>query len=368
MAYTLEIIEIIYGRREPLLKRVKEIVVRKQGAVAGLCLWALSGFVPLSLDAQEYGQSDLWLTLFERANAVVGTGDISAENGELSIYGRFGFTAYNSFFLKSRDGQVLFHGYKNTWPEGYAVTAAQPGYQLTSIYGGPESGSVRLQSNSVDLLYRVIREDSVIYIEKANFEESAKRLRQLNLKKKADRSELRIFEDNSLYVLDRQGDKVDIWEIISTLKGFVLLESIVITGAGNTLKFYNGRPPSIGDADDWTIKVTHSGFVNDRLSHIEAKDSEMGWLLRQKGEAPVVGVSRGVVSVRAQVGSGRLYTANMTDESFIVNLLLLFGQSIALKSHQYGTYEPIEISAKLKQTIHFKLGNFRLSLTGASNK
>ncbi len=365
MAYTRE---MLYGRREPLLKRGKEIVVRKLGAVAGLCLWALWSFAPLSLDAQEYGQAGLWLTIFERVNAVVGTGDTSPEIGALSIYGRFGFTAYNSFFFKSRDGQVLFHGYKNTWPEGYAKTAAKPGYQLTSISGGHESGSVRLQSNSVDLLYRVIREDSVIYIEKAYFEESAKRLRQLNLKKKADRNELRIFEDNPLYVLDRQGDKVDIWEVTSTLKSFVLLESIVITGAGNTLKFYNGRPPFVDDADDWTIKVTHSGFVNDRLSHIEAKDSEMGWLLRQKGEAPVVGVSKGVVSVRAQVGAGRLYTANMTDESFIVNVLLLFGQSIPLKSHQYGTYEPIEISAKLKQTIHFKLGNFRLRLTGASSK
>ena len=83
------------------MERGKEIVVRKQGAVAGLCLWALSGFIPLSLDAQEYGQSGLWLTLFERANAVVGTGDISPENSALRIYGRFGFTAYNSFLKKA---------------------------------------------------------------------------------------------------------------------------------------------------------------------------------------------------------------------------------------------------------------------------
>ena len=218
------------------------------------------------------------------------------------------------------------------------------------------------------MLYSVVREDSVIYIEKVYFEESAKRLRQLNTKKKTDRNELRIYEDNPLYVLEQEGAKVDVWEIVSTPKGVRLSESLVITDAGNTLKFYNGRPPSGGDADDWTIKVTHSGFVNDRLSHIETKDSKMGWLLRQKAEAPVVGVSMGVVSMRAQVGSGRLYSADMTDDSFVVNLLLLFGQSIPLQSHQYGTDEPIEISPSLKQTIYFKLGNFTLSINGAPSR
>ena len=347
-------------------------MVRKHGVVVGLCLWACLEFAPPSLDARENVEAALWLTLFERLNTTVGTGDTSADVGALRIYGRVGLTDYNSFFFQSRDGQRRFFAHKRAWPEGYAKTATKGRYDITSIYDAHKSGSVALQSNSVEslyeLLYSVVREDSVIYIEKRYFEESAKRVRQLNTKKKADRSELSVYEDNALYVLEREGAKVDVWEIISTPKGFRLSESLVITDAGNTLKFYNGRPPSDGDADDWTIKVTHSGFVNDRLSHIEAKDSKMGWLLRQKAEAPVVGVSKGVVSMRAQVGSGRLYSAGMTDETFVVNLLLLFGQSIRLQSHKYGTYEPIEVSARLKEPIYFKLGNFTLSITGAPSK
>ncbi len=237
------------------------------------------------------------------------------------------------------------------------------------LYGPARQEGVRNQTDWVHPLYRVMREGDVIYVEKAYFEERAERIRQLNLKKKKDRRELATFENNPLFVLEREGDRVEVWQITSTPNGFRLTESIVIADAGNTLKFYNGRPPLVGEKDDWTIKVTHSGFMDDRLGYIEANDAEAGWRLRQSNEAPVVGVSKGMVSTRARVGAGQLYTAYMTDDSFIVNALVLFGQRTPLKSeYQSGLSELSSTEDLLDQPIQLELGNFILKMTRRAKK
>ena len=102
--------------------------------------------------------------------------------------------------------------------------------------------------------------------------------------------------------------------------------------------FYNGRPPLAGEADDWVVKVERSGSINCRLSYIEGQDAQLGWQLRQSGETEDVRVSQGTVTMRAEIGSGRLYTAYMTDESFITNAVSkLFGEHMGkLYSQRYG--------------------------------
>ncbi len=358
---------MLCDRKGFLLKLMQGVPVCKWRSIAGLLVWFGLGFAPLSLEAESYDEADIWLTLFEKPRALAGTDKEADEISSLSLYGRIGIKNYNDIFFKDQDGKVPFYGYKQIWPEGYTSTATNQAIQTTSLYDALKPRSITSQSVSRELLYRVVQEDSVILIEKAYFEESGKWLSQLNTKKRADREQLKIFADNSQYILERKGNKVDVWEIVSTFSGHRIFESIVIAGAGNTLKFYNGRPPLIGDEDDWTIKVEHSGFINDRLNYIETQDAEMGWLLRQKGETMGVRVSKGIVTMRAQVDSGRLYTAYMTDESFIANALVLFGQYNGVRSLQDGTFDGVGNDFLENQPIQFSLGNFSLSFTGASN-
>ena len=249
-------------------------------------------FAPCLLRAQEAGQAGLWLTLFERP-AKQFTDDPSADMPVPTPYGRIGLTSLSSFLFQRWDGQMIFRGSKPTRSESQILAARRQKFQVSYLYGPTKPELAKTQKDEFLPLYNITSEDSVIFIEKAHFEEeeNAERLRQLNMRRKNDRKELATFEDNPLFVLEKQGEKVDIWQIISTHKGFRLAESIVITDAGNTLKFYNGRPPSTDEKDDWTIKVAYSGFMSDRLGYIEANDAEIGWQLRQSNEAPIVGVS-----------------------------------------------------------------------------
>ena len=344
------------------------VLLRKRSVITQRCMSVFLMFAPCLLHAQEADQAGLYLTLFERPAEQL-TDEPSADKPVPTPYGRIGLTSPSSFFFQLWDGQVIFRGSKPIWSEHQTVSPKRQEFLVTYLYGPAKPELVKTQTDEFHPLYQIIREDSVISIEKAHFEESAERVRQLNTRRKNDRKELATYEDNPLFVLEKQGDKVDVWQIISTHKGFRLAESIVITHAGNTLKFYNGRPPLTGEKDDWTIKVTHSGFMSDRLAYIEANDAEMGWRLRQSNEAPVVGVSKGMVSTRARVGAGQLYTAYMTDDSFIVNALVLFGQRMPLKSeYQSGLSELSSTEDDLNQPIKFELGNFILKMTHPAKK
>ena len=349
------------------MKLMPGVLVGKCRSLAGLWVWFGLSFAPLPLEAERYDEADIWLTLFEKPKALAGTDKDAHEISSLRLYGRIGIKNINNIFFKDQDGKVPFYGYKQIWPEGYTSTATNQAIQTTFLYDALRPRSTTSPSFSRDLLYRVVQEDSVIFIEKAYFEQSGQWLSRLNTKKQADREQLKMFADNSQYILERKGNKVDVWEITSTFLGHRLFESIVIAGGGNTLKFYNGRPPLVGDEDDWTIKVEHSGFINDRLNYIETQDTEMGWLLRQKGETAGVRVSKGIVTMRTQVDSGRLYTAYMTDESFIANALVLFGQYNGFRSLQDGTFDGVGNSSLENQPIQFSLGNFSLSFTGVSH-
>ena len=355
---------MLCDRKEFLLKLMQEIPVCKWRSIAGLLVWFGLAFAPISLEAESYDEADLWLSLFEKPRTLAGADQEADEIRALSLYGRIGIKNFNNIFFKDQNGKVIFFGYKQSWRESSTSTAAHQAIKTTMLYDALKPKSITSQSVFGEELYRVIQEDSVIFIEKAYFEENGKWLSQLNTKKKNDRKQLKVLEDNPLYILERKGDKVDVWEIILTPAGFGVFESIVITGGGNTLKFYNGRPPLIGDEDDWTIKVEHSGLIDDRLNYIEAQDAEMGWRLRQKGEGMGVRVSKGIVTMRAPVDSGRLYTAYMTDESFIVNALILFGQFYGGYSVEYGTFDGVGRD----QPMRFKLGNFSLSFTIASDQ
>ena len=351
-----------------MLKRLDHLSFRARSIAMRICVGALLGIAPPSLHAQEADRVSLWLTLFERP--ATPSDDASAQKPVPVPYGRIGLTSPNGFFFQTWNGQVLFRGHKPPWLERQSAGANRKArFSTTILYGPARQEGVRNQTDWVHPLYRVMREGDVIYVEKAYFEERAERIRQLNLKKKKDRKELATFENNPLFVLEREGDRVEVWQISSMPNGFRLTESIVIADAGNTLKFYNGRPPLVGEEDDWTIKVTHSGFMSDRLGYIEANDAETGWQLRQSNEAPVVGVSKGMVSTRARVGAGQLYTAYMTDDSFIVNALVLFGQRMPLKSeYQSGLSELSSTEDLLDQPIQFELGNFILKMTRRAKK
>ena len=354
-----------------MLKRLDLLFSRARSIAMRICVGALLGIVPPSLNAQEADRVSLWLTLFERPASP--SDDASAQKPVPVPYGRIGLTSPNGFFFQTWNGQVLLRGYKPPWLDRQSAGASRKARFPTTILYGPATarheGMVINSADWVHPLYRVMREGDVIYVEKAYFEERAERIRQLNLKKKKDRKELATFENNPLFVLEREGNKVEVWQITYMPNGFRLTESIVIADAGNTLKFYNGRLPLVGEEDDWTIKVTHSGFMGDRLGNIEAKDAEMGWRLRQSNEAPVVGVSKGMVSTRARIGPGQLYTAYMTDDSFIVNALFLFGQRMPLKSeYQSGLSELSSTEDDLDQPIQFELGNFILKMTHPAKK
>ena len=347
-----------------MLKRLDHLSFRARSIAMRICVGALLSMAPPSLQAQEADRVSLWLTLFERP-AGTPSDDSSAQKPVPVPYGRIGFITLDGFFFQTWNGQVLFRGYKPPWLDRQSAGAnRKESFSTTTLYGPARQEVVSNQTDWVYPLYRVMREGDVIYVEKAYFEERAERIRQLNLKKKKDRKELATFEDNPLFVLEREGDRVEVWQISSTPNGFRLTESIVILDAGNTLKFYNGRPPLVGEEDDWTIKVTHSGFTSDRLEYIESNDAKTGWQLRQRNEAAIVGVSKGMVSTRARVGAGQLYTAYMTDDSFIVNALVLFGQRMPLKSeYQSGLSELSSIEDDLDQPIQFELGNFILKMT-----
>ena len=351
-----------------MLKRLDHLSFRARSIAMRICVGALLGIAPPSLHAQEADRVSLWLTLFERP--ATPSDDASAQKPVPVPYGRIGFITLDGFFFQTWNGQVLFRGHKPPWLDRQSAGANRKArFSTTILYGPARREGVRNQTDWVHPLYRVMREGDVIYVEKAYFEERAERIRQLNLKKKKDRKELATFENNPLFVLEREGDRVEVWQITSTPNGFRLTESIVIADAGNTLKFYNGRPPLVGEEDDWTIKVTHSGFMSNRLGYIEANDAETGWQLRQSNEAPVVGVSKGMVSTRARVGAGQLYTAYMTDDSFIVNALVLFGQRMPLKSeYQSGLSELSSTEDLLDQPIQFELGNFILKMTQRAKK
>jgi hypothetical protein len=351
-----------------MLKRLDHLSFRARSIAMRICVGALLGIAPPSLHAQEADRVSLWLTLFERP--ATPSDDASAQKPVPVPYGRIGFITLDGFFFQTWNGQVLFRGHKPPWLDRQSAGANRKArFSTTILYGPARQEGVRNQTDWVHPLYRVMREGDVIYVEKAYFEERAERIRQLNLKKKKDRKELATFENNPLFVLEREGDRVEVWQITSMPNGFRLTESIVIADAGNTLKFYNGRPPLVGEEDDWTIKVTHSGFMSDRLGYIEANDAETGWQLRQSNEAPVVGVSKGMVSTRARVGAGQLYTAYMTDDSFIVNALVLFGQRMPLKSeYQSGLSELSSTEDLLDQPIQFELGNFILKMTRRAKK
>ena len=351
-----------------MLKRLDHLSFRARSVAIRICVGALLSMAPPSLHAQEADRVSLWLTLFERP--ATPSDDALAQKPALVPYGRIGFITLDGFFFQTWNGQVLFRGYKTPWLDRQSAGAnRKERFSTTTLYGPTRQGVVSNQTDWVYPLYRVMREGDVIYVEKAYFEERAERIRQLNLKKKKDRRELATFENNPLFVLEREGDRVEVWQITSTPNGFRLTESIVIADAGNTLKFYNGRPPLVGEKDDWTIKVTHSGFMDDRLGYIEANDAEAGWRLRQSNEAPVVGVSKGMVSTRARVGAGQLYTAYMTDDSFIVNALVLFGQRTPLKSeYQSGLSELSSTEDLLDQPIQLELGNFILKMTRRAKK
>ncbi len=351
-----------------MLKRLDHLSFRARSIAMRICVGALLGIAPPSLHAQEADRVSLWLTLFERP--ATPSDDASAQKPVPVPYGRIGFITLDGFFFQTWNGQVLFRGHKPPWLDRQSAGANRKArFSTTILYGPARREGVRNQTDWVHPLYRVMREGDVIYVEKAYFEERAERIRQLNLKKKKDRKELATFENNPLFVLEREGDRVEVWQITSMPNGFRLTESIVIADAGNTLKFYNGRPPLVGEEDDWTIKVTHSGFMSDRLGYIEANDAETGWQLRQSNEAPVVGVSKGMVSTRARVGAGQLYTAYMTDDSFIVNALVLFGQRMPLKSeYQSGLSELSSTEDLLDQPIQFELGNFILKMTRRAKK
>lgn len=351
-----------------MLKRLDHLSFRARSIAMRICVGALLGIAPPSLHAQEADRVSRWLTLFERP--ATPSDDASAQKPVPVPYGRIGLTSPNGFFFQTWNGQVLFRGHKPPWLDRQSAGANRKArFSTTILYGPARQEGVRNQTDWVHPLYRVMREGDVIYVEKAYFEERAERIRQLNLKKKKDRKELATFENNPLFVLEREGDRVEVWQISSMPNGFRLTESIVIADAGNTLKFYNGRPPLVGEEDDWTIKVTHSGFMSDRLGYIEANDAETGWQLRQSNEAPVVGVSKGMVSTRARVGAGQLYTAYMTDDSFIVNALVLFGQRMPLKSeYQSGLSELSSTEDLLDQPIQFELGNFILKMTRRAKK
>ena len=346
-----------------MLKRLDHLSFRARSIAMRICVGALLGIAPPSLHAQEADRVSLWLTLFERP--ATHSDDASAQKPVPVPYGRIGFITLDGFFFQTWNGQVLFRGHKPPWLDRQSAGANRKArFSTTILYGPARQEGVRNQTDWVHPLYRVMREGDVIYVEKAYFEERAERIRQLNLRKKKDRKELATFENNPLFVLEREGDRVEVWQITSMPNGFRLTESIVIADAGNTLKFYNGRPPLVGEEDDWTIKVTHSGFMSDRLGYIEANDAETGWQLRQSNEASVVGVSKGMVSTRARVGAGQLYTAYMTDDSFIVNALVLFGQRMPLKSeYQSGLSELSSTEDLLDQPIQFELGNFILKMT-----
>ena len=353
-----------------MLKRLDHLSFRARSIAMRICVGALLGIAPPSLHAQEADRVSLWLTLFERP--ATPSDDASAQKLVPVPYGRIGLISPNGFFFQTWNGQVLFRGYKPPWLDRQSAGANRKARFSTTILYGPTTARHEGIINSADWvhpLYRVMREGDVIYVEKAYFEERAERISQLNLKKKKDRKELATFENKPLFVLEREGDRVEVWQITSTPNGFRLTESIVILDAGNTLKFYNGRPPLVGEEDDWTIKVTHSGFTSDRLGHIESNDAETGWQLRQRNEAAIVGVSKGMVSTRARIGPGQLYTAYMTDDSFIVNALVLFGQRMPLKSeYQSGLSELSSTEDDLDQPIQFELGNFILKMTHQAKK
>ncbi|MGB1717012.1 MAG: hypothetical protein ACPHO6_02590 [Candidatus Latescibacterota bacterium] len=61
--------------------------------------------------------------------------------------------------------------------------------------------------------------------------------------------------------------------------------------------------------------------------------------------------------------------AYMTDDSFIVNALVLFGQRMPLKSeYQSGLSELSSAEDDLDQPIQFELGNFILKMTHRAKK
>ena len=348
-------------RKEFLLKLAPGIPVRKWRSIAVWLFGSGLGFAPFPLEAQSYNEAANWLSLFEQPRSLAGTDPEADEVRALSLYGRIGIRG-STIFFKDQKGNVPFAGYKESWSP-YTRKSAIQEKETTVLYDALRPRPITSQFVSLDTIYRVVQKDSVIFIEKKHFVENGKWLRQLNSGKKKDREQLELFADDPRYVLERKGDKVDVWELTLTPAGFIVFETIVITGGGNTLKFYNGRPPVTGDEDDWTIKVERSGTIEDRLNYIEAQDAGMGWRLRQKSEGMGVRVSKGIVTMRAEVDSGRLYTASMTDESFIVNALVLFGRRYGGRSVEYDLDQ-----VETDHPMHFKIGNFSLSLTAASKQ
>ena len=195
------------------LKLMPGVLVGKCRSLAGLWVWFGLSFAPLPLEAERYDEADIWLTLFEKPKALAGTDKDADEISSLRLYGRIGIKNINNIFFEDQDGKVPFYGYKQIWPEGYTSTATKQAIQTTFLYDALRPRSTTSPSFSRDLLYRVVQEDSVIFIEKAYFEQSGQWLSRLNTKKQADREQLKMFADNSQYILKRKGNKVDVWEI-----------------------------------------------------------------------------------------------------------------------------------------------------------
>ena len=327
------------------------------------------GLQPLAIEAQDNFKADHWLTLFEEQTTLIGAEEQTTVVQSFILYGRIGLWDYDNLFFQNKDGKVQFYGEKRGWFDRNNSMGTTPMIRTTTLlYDALQPGWITSASRSRgtsmtrEPLYRIIQEDSLIWIEKAYFEQSGQWLSQLNTKKKDDREQLKQFEHDPRYALEQQGNKVDIWAITFTPAGFKLIESVVISGAGNTLKFYNGRPPLLGDVDDWTIKVERSGFINDRLNYIEAQDAQMGWQLRQSSETKGVQVSQGIVTIRAEIDSTRLYTASMTDESFITNAVVLLGRHKKPKPAQYDNFSGEEDRPSENYPIQFHLGNFSITL------